>query len=45
MGLFEQYPLLMVPVILLVVAAYDATKWVIRTLARGGTVRRLRTRT
>jgi hypothetical protein len=40
MGLFEQYPILMVPVIVLVVAAYDAAKWAIRTLASGGVMRR-----
>lgn len=30
MGLFEQQPLLLVPLILTVVIAYDAAKWLIR---------------
>jgi len=30
MGLFEQYPVLMVPFILAVVGVYDLCKWVIR---------------
>jgi len=30
MGLFEQYPFVLVPVILVTVAGYDCAKWLIR---------------
>jgi hypothetical protein len=30
MGLFEQYPLLLVPYIVAVVVCYDGSKWLIR---------------
>jgi hypothetical protein len=35
MGLFEQNPLLIVPLVLAVVVAYDAVKWVARSVIQG----------
>ena len=35
MGLFEEQPLLLVPVILAVVVAYDGVKWLVRRVVLG----------